>query len=114
MKPNGQSAMHTARDGDTTTKYYVDVLFMKQLNEPYGYTYEVPEHFIRDLNNGQNLVVVEGRGGLLTLAYVVSRFKGNIQNERIKPIHDVCTRVRMKPSRVKVAETAKTSRGQLF
>ena len=95
-------------------KYYVDVLYMHQLNAPYGYTYEVPERFIKDIRNGSNLVVVEGRGGVLTLAFVVSKFRDNIVSDRIKPIHDVCTRVKMIPERVKVAESAKRTKGVLF
>lgn len=116
MKQNGQTGQPAERGGiaNDTTRYYADVLFMQQLNSPHGYTYEVPEHFVKDLANGRNIVVVEGRGGTLALAYVISKFKGNIQNDRIKSIVDVCTRVKMKPERVRVAESARTPRSVLF
>lgn len=114
MKQNGIAGQPAERGGQAPQKHYVDVLFMHQLNNPHGYTYEVPEHFVSDLKNGLNLVIVEGRGGVLTLAYVVTRFKGNIQNDRIKPIHDVCKRVKMKPERIRVADSVKTPKGVLF
>lgn len=115
MEQNGIRATSAGtQDGGKITKHYVDVLFMNQLNGSYGYTYEVPEHFVKDLQSSRNIVVVEGRGGLLALAYVINKFKGYIENERIKPIHDVCMRVKMNPKRIRVAESAMTQRGQLF
>lgn len=73
-------------------KHYVDVVFTANIGGN-TYTYEVPERFVRDVEIGKNLVVVEARG-VLALALVVKPFVDELHTDKIKPILDVCSRVK--------------------